>query len=55
MHKRTITFYEQEVLAVQEISDIIFVMVYHEASNPIENIRSGWSIVPRMFYDQTSK
>ena len=53
--QKTITFDEQEVLAVQEIDDIIFVMVYLEASNPIENIRSGCKTVPRMFYDHTSK
>ena len=55
MQKRVITFDEQEVLAVREIGDIIFVMVYPEASNPIENIRSSCRIVPRMFYDHTSK
>ena len=55
MQKRAITFDEQEVLVVQEIGDIIFVMVYLEASNPIENIRSGCRTVPRMFYDHTSK
>ena len=44
MQKRSITFDEQEVLAVQEIGDIIYVMVYPEASNPIENIRSGCKI-----------
>ena len=42
-------------MAVQEIGDIIYVMVYPEASNPIENIRSGCKAVPRMFYDHTSK
>ena len=42
-------------MAVQEIGDIIFVMVYPEASNPIENICSGCKTVPRMFYDHTSK
>ena len=30
-------------------------MVYPKASNPIENIRSGCKIVPRMFYDHSSK
>ena len=55
MQKRTITFDEHEVLAVEEIGDIIFVMVYPEASNPIENICSGCRIIPRMFYDHTSK
>ena len=55
MRKRSITFDEQEVFAVQEIGDIIFIMVYPEASNPIENIRSGCKTVPRMFYDHTSK
>ena len=55
MQKRAITFDEQEVLAVQEIGDIIFVMVYPEASNPIENIRSGCRTISRMFYDHTSK
>ena len=55
MQKWAITFDKQEVLAVQEMGDIIFVMVYPEASNPIENIRSGCRTVPRMFYDHTSK
>ena len=55
MQKQTITSYKQEFLAVEEIGDIIFVMVYPETSNPIENIRSGCRIVPRMFHDRTSK
>ena len=55
MQKQTITLDDQDILAVEEIDDIIFVMVYPEASNPIENIRNGCRIVPRMFYDQTSK
>ena len=55
MQKRTITFDEQDVLAIEKIGDIIFDMVYPEASNPIENIRSGCKIVPHMFYDHTSK
>ena len=42
-------------MTVQEIGDIIFVMVYPEASNPIENIRSGCRTVPRIFYDHSSK
>ena len=55
MQKRTITFDEQEVLTVEEIGDIIFVMVYPEASNPIENICSGCKTVPCMFYYHTAK
>ena len=55
MQKHAIIFDEHEVLAVQEIGDIIFVMVYPEALNPIENIRSGCRTVPRIFYDHTSK
>ena len=55
MQKLAFTFDEQEVLTVQKIGDIIFVMVYPEASNPIENIRSGCKTVPCMFYDHTSK
>ena len=55
MQKRTITFDKQEVLAVQEIGDIIFVMVYPEASNPIKNIHGDCKTVPHMFYDHTSK
>ena len=51
MQKRTITFEEQQVLAVEEIGNIIFVMVYPEASNPIGNIHSGCTTIPRMFYD----
>ena len=54
-YKRTITFDEQEVLAVERIGNIIFVIVYPKASNPIENIRSGCKTIPRMFYDRTSK
>ena len=42
-------------MAVEEIGDIIFVMVYPEASNPMENIRSSCTTVTHMFYDQTSK
>ena len=53
--KRTITFDEQDVLAVEKIGDIIFDMVYPEASNPIENIHSGCRTVPRMFYDHIAK
>ena len=53
--KQTINFEDQEVFAVQEIGDIIFVMVYPEASNPIENMRSGCKTVPRIFSDHTSK
>ena len=53
--KQTINFDKQEVFAVQEIGDIIFVMVYPEASNPIENMRSGCRTVPRIFSDHTSK
>ena len=53
--KHTINFEKQEVFAVQEIGDIIFVMVYPEASNPIENMRSGCKTVPRIFSDHTSK
>ena len=30
-------------------------MVYPKASNPIENIRSGCKIVPRIFFDHISK
>ena len=55
MQKHAITFDEQEILAVQEIGDIIFVMVYPKVSNPIENIRNGCKIVPHMFYDHTLK
>ena len=55
MQKWTITFDEEEVLAVQEIGDIIFVMIYPEASNPIENICNDCKTIPRMFYDHTSK
>ena len=55
MQKRAITFDAQEVLAVQEIANIIFVMVYPKVSNPIENMRSDCITVPRMFYDHTSK
>ena len=55
MQKWIITFDKQDVLAVEEIDDIIFVMVYFEASNPIENIHSGCRTVPCMFYDHTSK
>ena len=55
MQKQTITLDNNDVLAVEEISDIIFIMVYPEASNPIENIHSGCRTVPCMFYDQTSK
>ena len=55
MQKWSITFDEQEVFAVQKLGDIIFVMVYPKASNPIENIRRGCKKVPHMFYDHTSK
>ena len=55
VQKQTITFDEQDVLAIEKIGDIIFVMVYPEASNPIENIRSECRTVPCMFYDHTSK
>ena len=55
MQKWTITFDEQDVMSLEEIDNIIFVMVYPDASNPIENIRNGYKIVPRIFYDYTSK
>ena len=55
MQKRTITFDKQDVLSLKKIGDIIFVMVYLEASNPIENIRSGCRTVPCIFSNHTSK
>ena len=39
--KQTITFDKQDVMSVNEIDNIIFIMVYLEASNIIENICSG--------------
>ena len=55
MQKWTITFDKQEVLAVQKIGNIIFVMVHPEASNLSENIHNSCRTLPRMFYDHTSK
>ena len=55
MQKWAITFDAQEVLAVQKIGDIIFVMVYLETSNPIANMRSDYITVSRIIYDHTSK
>ena len=49
MQTQTIVFDEQDVMPLKEIGDIIFVMVYPEASNPIENIRSSCGMVPHFF------
>lgn len=53
--KKTMTFDGQDVITMEEIGDIIFVMVYPEASNPIENIPHDCRTVPRVFHDHTSK
>ena len=55
MQKRTSTFNKQDVISLEEIEDIIFVMVYFEALNSIENVPSSCRTVPRVFYDHTSK
>ena len=55
IQKRTITFDKHDVLSLEEIGNIIFVMVYSGASNPIENIRSGCRTVSCIFSNHTSK
>ena len=42
-------------MSPEEIDNIIFVMVYPEASNPIENICNDCGTIPRIFYDYISK
>ena len=42
-------------MSVEEISNIIFVMIYPEASNSNENICSGCETVPLIFSNHTSK
>ena len=55
VQKDSILFSKHEVLLMEGMGDVIFIMVCPEACNPIKNVARGGGPLPRLFQDHSSK